>query len=116
MSFDPTRRKLLSALSHGAIFINYTGVSIGIPLVLLFITEDPVVKANARESLNLHFNLWIGWAIAAFLWFTIIGIPLAILLSIPLFILSFVMPILAMIQILGNPDTKYRYPFILHLL
>ncbi|MEB3224371.1 MAG: DUF4870 domain-containing protein [Synechococcus sp.] len=116
MTFDPDKRKLFSSLCHGAIFINYTFVSIGIPLALLIISEDPVIKANAKESLNLHLNLWVGWAIFGFLWLTVIGIPLAIFLAIPLLLLSFIMPILAILKILGNSETKYRYPFILHIL
>lgn len=116
MTFDPDKRKLFSILCHGAIFINYTFVSIGIPVALLFVSEDPVVKANAKESLNLHLNLWIGWAIAGFCAATVILIPIAIVLAIPLLLLSFVMPILAILKILGNPATEYRYPFIIHIL
>lgn len=43
MTFDPDKRKLLSGLCHGAIFINYTFVSIGIPIALLVISEDPAL-------------------------------------------------------------------------
>jgi uncharacterized protein len=82
----------------------------------LIISEDPVVKANAKESLNLHLNLWVGWGIVAFLFATVVGIPFAIILAIPLLLLSFVMPILAILKILQAPSTQYRYPFIFHLL
>ena len=44
------QRKLLSALCHGSIFFSSMIVSIAIPLVILFTTEDSIVKANARES------------------------------------------------------------------
>ena len=41
---DVAQRKLLSALSHGAVFFSSTIVSIGIPIAILFISNDPVVK------------------------------------------------------------------------
>ncbi|MBV5259670.1 DUF4870 domain-containing protein [Synechococcus moorigangaii CMS01] len=116
MTFDPDKRKLFSSLCHGAIFINYFLLSVLIPLALLLVSEDPVVKDNAKESLNLHLNLWAGWAIFGILWITVIGIPIAIILAIPLLLLSFIMPILAILKILGDAETRYRYPFIFHLL
>ncbi|MDF5716667.1 MAG: DUF4870 domain-containing protein [Rhizonema sp. NSF051] len=104
-------RKLLSALSHGAIFFSYTIVSIGIPIAVLFISNDPVVKENAKESLNFHINLYIYGIIFGLLIFVAIGIPLLILL----WIVSLIMPIIAVIKVLGNPNLSYRYPFIFRL-
>lgn len=54
---DLNQGKLLSALCHGAIFFSAALFSVGIPLVILFTTDNSVVKANARESLNFHINL-----------------------------------------------------------
>ncbi|MFM6207602.1 DUF4870 domain-containing protein, partial [Planktothrix sp.] len=53
------KRLILSVLSHAAIFFSATVVAIGIPIAILFLSEDTVVKANARESLNFHINLYI---------------------------------------------------------
>ena len=109
---DLDKRKLFSALCHGAIFFSAALVSIGVPIALLFISDDPVVKDNARESLNFHINLYIYAAIFVVLSFVVIGIPLLILLGIA----SFVLPILAIVQVLSNPNHPYRYPFILRLI
>ncbi|MHC5728327.1 MAG: DUF4870 domain-containing protein, partial [Nostoc sp.] len=57
--YDTDKRKLLSALSHGAIFFSTTLVSVGIPIAILLVSDDPVVKENARESINFHFNVWL---------------------------------------------------------
>lgn len=119
MSYSADKRKLLSSLCHGALFINYTFISIGVPIALLIVSDDPVVIANAKESLNLHFNTWVLGGIATtlwFFWFLILPIPFAVLFTIPYVLLSFVIPILAILKILGDPTTEYRYPWILRLI
>ncbi|MGD1913602.1 MAG: DUF4870 domain-containing protein [Rivularia sp. (in: cyanobacteria)] len=108
---DANQRKLLSGLCHGAIFFSSMVVSIAIPLVILFITEDSVVKANARESLNFHINLYIYGVVAGMLTVILIGIPLLFVLG----LISVVMPIIALVQILSSPEIPYRYPFIFRL-
>jgi len=105
------QRKLLSAVCHGAIFFSSMVIAIAIPIAILFTTQDSVVKANARESLNFHINLYIYGLIAAILTVVLIGIPLLMVLG----LISFVMPIIAIVQILGSPDEPYRYPFIFRL-
>ncbi len=105
------QRKLLSALCHGAIFFSSTIVTIAIPIVILFTTDDSVVKANARESLNFHINLYIYGLVAGILAVVLIGIPLLMALG----VISLVMPIIALVKVLNSPDEPYRYPFIFRL-
>lgn len=105
------QRKILSAICHGAIFFSSTLVSIGIPIAILLTNEDPIVKENAKESLNFHINLYIYFVISALLVVVIIGFPLLILLA----IISFVMPIIAIVKVLNYPNKSYRYPFIFRL-
>lgn len=105
------RRKTLSALCHGAVFFSPLIVSIAIPIAVFLLNEDAIVQANAKESLNLHINLY-GCAIAfSLLIFMLIGIPLLFLLGIT----SFVMPIIAIKKIFNNPHRPYYYPFIIRL-
>lgn len=105
------QRKLLSAISHGAIFFSSTIVSVGIPIAILLVSDDPVVKDNARESLNFHLNLFIYLLLFGLLAFVLIGIPLLFILA----IVSFIMPIIAIVQVLSTPSQPYRYPFIFRL-
>jgi uncharacterized Tic20 family protein len=105
------QRKLLSAICHGAIFFSSTIVSIGIPIAILLTNDDPVVKENAKESLNFHINLYIYALIFVLLIFVAIGIPLLIVLG----IISFIMPIIAIVQVLSDPNQPYRYPFVFRL-
>ncbi|MBH8565989.1 DUF4870 domain-containing protein [Nostoc sp. CENA67] len=106
------QRRLLSALSHGAIFFSSTIVSIGIPIAIFLINEDPVVKENARESLNFHINLYIYAVIFGLLVFVGIGIVLLIVL----WVVSLIMPIIAIIRVLKEPNVPYRYPLIFRFL
>ena len=109
---DLTKRKLLSALCHGSIFFSALLVSIGIPIVILLVSDDSVVQANAKEALNLHFNFWIYGVISGILTWVLIGFVLLAILGIAMV----VMPIIAMISVLSNPEQPYRYPFIIHWL
>jgi uncharacterized Tic20 family protein len=110
--YDPDKRKLLSALSHGSIFFSLLGVSIGIPIAILFVSDDPVVKDNAKEALNFHLNVWLYGIIFGVLTIVLIGFALLGLLQ----LINVVLPILAILQALSNPDQPYRYPFIFRLL
>ncbi|RAM50685.1 MAG: DUF4870 domain-containing protein [Hapalosiphonaceae cyanobacterium JJU2] len=109
---DLDQRKLLSALSHGAIFFSSLIVSIGIPIAILYISNDPIVKENAKESLNFHINLYIYAVIFGLLSIILIGIPFLI----GLLIISFIMPIIAIVRVLSEPNIPYRYPFIFRLI
>ncbi|PMB40666.1 hypothetical protein CEN40_21860 [Fischerella thermalis CCMEE 5205] len=108
---DLAQRKLLSALSHGAIFFSSLIVSIGIPIAILFISNDPIVKENAKESLNFHINLYIYGIIFGLLSIILIGIPFLI----GLWIVSLIMPIIAIVRVLSEPNLSYRYPLIFRL-
>ncbi|OKH12207.1 hypothetical protein NIES592_18515 [Fischerella major NIES-592] len=108
---DLAQRKLLSALSHGAIFFSSLIVSIGIPIAILFISNDPIVKENAKESLNFHINLYIYGIIFGLLSIILIGVPFLI----ALWIASLIMPIIAIVRVLSEPNIPYRYPLIFRL-
>lgn len=110
--YDPDKRKILSALAHGSIFFGLLGIGIAIPIAILFVSDDPVVKDNAKEAINFHFNVWLYGIIFGVLTIVLIGFALLGILQ----IINFVLPILAIVQSLGNPDQPYRYPFIFRLL
>ncbi len=79
--YDPDKRKLLSVLSHGAIFFSTTVISVGLPIAILFVSDDPIVKDNAKESINFHFNVWLYGGILGGITFLIgwLIIPLILL-------------------------------------
>ena len=110
-SYDSGNRKILSAVSHGAIFFSTFVLSIGVPILVYILSTDPVVKDSARESINFHFNVWLYSLIFGFLTLLLIGWPLLGLL----WIAQLVLPILAIIHSFKTPDTVYRYPFIFRL-
>ncbi|MBW4479815.1 MAG: DUF4870 domain-containing protein [Tolypothrix brevis GSE-NOS-MK-07-07A] len=120
-SYDSDKRKLLSSLCHGAIFFSTGVLSIAVPIAINLISDDPVVKNNAKESINFHFNVWF--------WATLIGIPIAIIsfitfgiggiLFFPVVALGFAihwgLTIWALFHCLTQPDEPFRYPFIFRL-
>ncbi|MFM2064044.1 MAG: hypothetical protein RLZZ507_3715 [Cyanobacteriota bacterium] len=114
--YDSDKRKLLSALSHGAIFFSTTVVSVGLPIALLIISDDPVVKDNAKESINFHFNVWFYGAILGSLFFLLGWLVLPLVILLPLaglgYLIHWGLTIFALIKVFANPDTPFRYPFI----
>ncbi|HEY9763267.1 MAG TPA: DUF4870 domain-containing protein [Trichocoleus sp.] len=105
---DHDKRKLLSALSHGSIFLTALVLSAGIPLAILILSDDPVVKDNAKEALNFHFNVWLYGIIFGVLTLVLIGWPLLGLL----FLVQIALPIWAILRSLQAPENVFRYPFI----
>ena len=113
--YDPDKRKLLSALCHGAIFLSTTVVSVGIPIAVLFVSDDPVVKENAKEAINFHFNVWLYGTIIGVLAFLTLGL-LGFILAPIFYLVHWGLTVWAIIQTLNNPDQAFRYPFIFRLL
>lgn len=120
-TYDAGKRKLLSCLSHAAIFFSTTFLSIGVPIAVYFLSDDPVVKQNAKESINFHLNVWF--------WGTVIGVPIAVLsfitfglggvLFFPVIALGFLihwgLTVVALLHCLSQPDEPFRYPFTFRL-
>jgi uncharacterized Tic20 family protein len=114
MEFDQDKRKLLSALCHGSIFFSSLFVSIGIPIAVLFVSNDPVVKESAKEAINFHLNVWLYGAIITVPIVLSFGLLGTILVPI-YFLFNWIPPVLAIIKSLNNPNESYRYPFIFRL-
>lgn len=112
--YDTDSRKFLSALCHGAIFLSGLVLPITVPVVILFVSKDPVVKDNAKEAINFYFNVWLYGAIVT------ASICLTFGLLMPVaglwFIVHWGLTIWALFNILSNPDKAFRYPFIFRLL
>lgn len=111
-AYDSNKRKILEVVSHGSIFLSTFVLSAGIPLAIWFISNDPVVKDNALEALNFHLNVWLYTIVFGILTWILIGWALLGIL----WIVQLVMPILAILSSLRNPDQVYRYPFIFRIL
>jgi uncharacterized protein len=114
------KRRLFSLLCHGSIFLGSLLFTSAIPLAILLLFDDPVIKETAKEALNYHFNIWLYGAISAGLiaFFTVLffTIPLAWLIGGALGIFTLVPPIFGILATLNNPNETYRYPFIWRLL
>ena len=112
---DLDKRKLLSVGSHASIFISALIASIGIPIAILFISEDPVVKENAKEAINFHLNVWLVGGIIAVLSFITLGL-LGFILGPIWLIAHWGLTAWAIVNCVNQPETAFRYPFIFRLL
>lgn len=111
-TYDSDKRKILEALSHGSIFFSTLVLSAGVPLAIWFVSNDPVVKDNALESLNFHLNVWLYTIVFGILTWVLIG---WVLLGV-LWIVQLALPIWAIVSSLRSPDKVFRYPFIFRIL
>jgi uncharacterized protein len=109
-AYDSDKRKLLSALCHGSIFLSSLVISVGIPIAILFTSDDPVVKDNAKEAINFHFNIWLYGLILVPLSFITFGLAGGIW-----FLVHMGLSIWAVLHCLNNPEEPFRYPFIFRL-
>jgi uncharacterized protein len=114
-TYDVDKRKLLSALCHGSIFFSPLVLTMGIPIAISLVSDDPVVKSNAKEAINFHLNVWLYGVIAAALFWTIILIPVSWLLGGVVLLASWVMPIFAILKCLSTPEEPFHYPFIFRI-
>ncbi|MGL4882106.1 MAG: DUF4870 domain-containing protein [Waterburya sp.] len=105
------KRKLLSVVAHGSVFISALIVSIGIPIAILMVSEDDVIKNNAKEAINFHLNVWLVGAIIAILSFLTLGL-MGFILGPFWLLIHWGLSIWAIIYCLQTPDQAFRYPFI----
>ena len=114
------KRKLFSLLCHGSIFLGALFFTSLIPLAVLLLFDDPVIKATAKETLNYHFNIWLYAAVTGALVFLftalILTIPIAWAIGAAFFIFHWIPPIFGILATLNNPNEPYRYPFIWRVL
>ena len=80
--YDSDKRKLLSLVCHGAIFFSTLLFSIGAPIAVLLVSDDPVVKENATEAINFHLNVWFYSLVIGVL--TVITLGLAGFILVPI--------------------------------
>ena len=109
------KRKLLSALAHGSIFISALVISIAIPIAIYFISDDSVVQENAKEAINFHLNVWgIGIAIGV-LSFLTLGL-LGFILTPLWFVYHWGLSVWAIAHCFRQPDLEFRYPYIFRVM
>jgi uncharacterized protein len=122
MSMGTTAKdRLLSLVCHGCTLAGISFVSIAIPIGALILSDNEVVKANAKESINFHFNIWFWAAVISGIYGFLSWITFGLLGLIlwPMIALGFLWhafwSVMAIIHTLGSSE-PYRYPFILRLL
>ncbi|PIG90893.1 DUF4870 domain-containing protein [Gloeocapsopsis sp. IPPAS B-1203] len=109
---DTDKRKLLSGLSHGSLILNIVVFPVLVPIIILLVTDDAIVRSNAKEAI-FAINVIICAVISSLL---ILVEGLGIFLLYLLAIISFIMPLIATIYAVKNIHKPYHYPLIWHFL
>ena len=107
-TFDSDKRKLLSVVSHGSIFLSQTILFAGIPLAVLFFQMIQLQKRMPKKPLNFHFSTWLYSLLLIIPAWLIIGLPLVGLLL----LFQTILPIFAIFSSVTAPDDAFRYPLI----
>ena len=110
-----TKRKLLRASCHASALISWSIVTIGLPIAVLLLTDDPLVKDSAKEAINFQITMIILTCIASALFVSVLGIPLAVVMFCYIGIVSLVLPIIAIVSVCADPERTYRYPLTIRL-
>jgi uncharacterized Tic20 family protein len=110
------KRKLLRVICHAAALTSSSVVVIGAPILVLVLSEDPLVKDSAKEAINYSLTVLIIACALLLLCFTIIGIPFALVGYGGLAIISTILPLVAIVTVCMDPDKPFRYPCILRLI
>lgn len=97
-------------------FVLMPSANIWAPLIIwLWKRNDSAfIDQAGRESVNFHISLWIYSLVAIAMAFTIVLIPLAILLGGALYLAGLVYTIIGAVKTSGGEH--YRYPFTLRLI
>lgn len=81
------------------------------PLVVWFIYKDksPAVRRAAGGAFNFNVSFWILYIVGWILFFTVIGLPVALLLWLVIFVVAAVCHIQGAIR--SSRGESYTYPF-----
>jgi uncharacterized protein len=108
-----SKRKVYSMAAHGSALFSWSLIWIGVPLALICLVDDEIVKGNACEALNYGIvGFVVGVAIVVGI-FCSLGLGLFLLIPlIPLFVIMSLLPIIGMCKVAMNDNQIYYYPFV----
>jgi len=102
---------MFAHFSAFAFFVFPVGGNIIAPLIIWLTRRETsaFVELEAKEALNFNISVAIGWLVCWSLFFVLIGLPLAAVLSLYWVIMAVVAGVKA------SEGVGYRYPFTLRL-
>ncbi len=97
-------------------FVLVPSANVFAPLIvwLLKKNDSAFIDEHGRESLNFHISLWIYGLISSLLWFTIILIPLVLLIWAAIYLGGLIYSIIAGLK--ASNGEHFRYPLTLRLI
>lgn len=105
------QRQVLSILCHASLLLG--GWFFWLPLIFMVSSSDRVVQINAQEAWRLQLSLFI-WGCSAFLCLFIpfIGYVIFMFSLAAIVLLSWVLPIMAIIKVAQDPNEPALYPLV----
>jgi hypothetical protein len=115
---DPSKEeRWWAVIAHLGTLVGFIPfANIVVPLVVWFAKRDEsgFIGGQAKESLNFQITMMLGYLVALAVAFTVVLIPLAILMVVVLPIMHLVFSMIAAIK--SYDGIEYRYPFTLRLI
>jgi len=109
MSFHINQRQLYSVICHGSSLLSSLIISIAIPIIILLVIDDYVVKQNAKQVINFQFHLLILFISSGILFLITFSEWLAALLILVCLFCNLFVPIIAIVRVSNNPNQVYDY-------
>jgi uncharacterized protein len=107
------KRKVLSMVAHASALFSWSLIWLGVPLALIALVDDEVVKANACEALNYGIAGFIFVAVFIAFAFVTFGLGLFLLIPlIPILVLMTFLPVIGMVKVAMDPESVYYYPLV----
>jgi uncharacterized Tic20 family protein len=103
----------LAAVTHLSGLAGYIvpGGGILVPIIIWAVkSESPVISTIAKQAIVLNIVVWVLIFASAWLWLTLILIPLVILFWIALGIVAIALPIVGAVK--ASDGTYYKYPVV----
>jgi hypothetical protein len=96
-----SEQKILGLISHLGIFLGFPVLA---PLLIFLLSNDNIIKNQAKEALVFQIGLIIAGAVGSLLVLVLIGIPILIIIG----IIGILFPIVAAVKF--YQDGYYSYP------
>ena len=132
MKLTTKQRKYLSILCHGSHLLSFAIVglnyavflflSFGLPILILLLIKDDIVRQNAKEAINFQINLCLFSLFSLILivvlqslslillGFTLFAVfILSLLFGFLILLISLFFPIIVIVNVIKNPSQVYRY-------
>lgn len=108
----PAEDQGMAVVAHlsGLLSSTMAGLGFFIPLVLMLVSDSPVVKSVSKQAMILNLVLLITGVFTVLLWLTFVLIPIAFVIGLGAYVVGVGLPIIG--AIMAAQGKYFRYPII----